>query len=36
MHSVYDDPANAALTGDLTGLLHDLQAAVGDRPHVPD
>ena len=36
MHSVYGDPAYAAITGELTGLLHDLQAAVGDRPYLPD
>ena len=35
MHSVYGDPAYAALTADLTDLLHDLQAAVGDRPYLP-
>ena len=35
MHSVYGDPRYAALTAELTDLLHDHQAAVGDRPHVP-
>ena len=35
MHSVYGHPDYAALTGELTDRLHDLQAAVGDRPHVP-
>ena len=35
MHSVYADPACAALTGELTDLLHDLQSAVGDRPYLP-
>ena len=35
MHSVYGDPAYAPLTAELTDLLHNLQAAVGDRPHVP-
>ena len=35
MHSVYGDPACAALTGELTDLLHDLQSAVGDRPYLP-
>ena len=33
MHSVYGDPRYAALTAELTDLLHELQAAVGDRPH---
>ncbi len=35
MHSVYDDPAYAAPTGKPTDLLHELQAAVGDRTYVP-
>ena len=32
MHSVYGDPRYAALTAELTDLLHELQAAVGDLP----
>jgi hypothetical protein len=32
---VYGDPGYAALTAELSDLLHELQAAVGDRPYVP-
>ena len=32
MHSVYGDPRCAALTAELTDLLHELQAAVRPAP----
>ena len=35
MRSVYGDPRYTTLTAELTDLLHELQATVGDRPHVP-
>ena len=35
MHSVYGDQAYASLTTELTDLLHNLQAAVGDQPYLP-
>ena len=34
LRSVYGEPGYAELTAELTGLLQELQAAVGDRPHV--
>ena len=34
LRSVYGEPGYAELTAELTGLLQELQGAVGDRPHV--
>lgn len=35
LRSVYGEPGYAGLTAELTEILHELQAAVGDQPHVP-